>query len=244
MFKTQLKICAGIVGLLIFCSAFVALFATVSDDEAAAYIGQYSGHQLAGFAPGQIYEFVDGEPTGVPVCRLQDLSDVLVHGAMGDMEFRNVLGASIPFVANLYRALANEQGSGAPEGAPAGDFFSIRWHNVIELYIPAQDIPAIDLGCVSTVESLVTNGGSVCIVQRVMHNGTSQGVVYAYDWRRPCIGYCRDESCQTSTGNTPGLSPEVGIRSTIKIELGLITREIIAAVDADTNDGVAAVVID
>lgn len=244
MFKTQLKICAGIVGLLIFCSAFVALFATVSNDEAAAYIGQYSGHQLAGIAPGQIYEFVNGEPTGVPVCRLRDLSDVLVHGAMGDMEFRNVLGASIPFVANLYRALANEQHLATPEGAPAGGFFSIRWHNVVELYIPAQDIPGIDRGCESTVESLVTNGGSVCIVQRVMHNGTSEGVVYAYDWRRPCIQRCSDESCRTSTGNTPGLSPEVGIRSKIKIELGLITREIIAAANPDTHNGVAAVLLD
>lgn len=229
MQKAALKTVAGTAALLMVVAVVLALFATISNDEAAAHLDRISAHKLSGVAPGQIYQFVDGEPRGAPVCRLQDLSGILVRDSKGDIEFRNSLGRLLPFVANLYGSLGSQKSTLEGEWVSDG-FHTIRWRNVVDLYIPAEDLQGrivINPKCETTVESIASAGGTVCIIQRVMHHASSKSIVYAYDWRQDCIGYCPETGCENGDGSPTVLAPPISIWSRVKFELGLITSEII-----------------
>lgn len=232
MYKAALKTIAGVAGVILLCAAILALFATVSNDEAAAHLGRISAHKMSGIAPGQVYEFVDGEPSGTPVCRLGDLSPVLLRNPMGDIEFRNDLGRLIPFVALLYDALVSEEDEELPPRLFAEEYYTIRWTQVVDLYIPAEDIAGnlvINRKCQSTIESLLTDGAVVCIIQRVMHHASSKNIVYAYDWRSRCIDYCPNGECPDADDDDSHLEAQISIWSEIKIALGLISSEVIVA---------------
>lgn len=240
MFKAALKTTAGVAGILLVCAALLALFATVTNEEAAAHLDRIPAHQMSGIAPGQIYAFVDGEPFGAPVCRLRDLSDILVEDPKGDIEFRNTLGRMVPFVAKLYDSLVPDDGD-SEQDLVADNFHTIRWHDVVDLYIPFEDLQTgifIHPECESTVAHLVANGGTVCIVQRVMHHASRRTAVYAYGWRQDCIGYCKSECADD--GSPSIMAPPVSIWSRMKFGLGLITSETFV-LDIGTDEGVTAI---
>ena len=222
-------------------ATILALFATVSNDEAAAHLNRISAHRLSGVAPGKIYQFIDGEPRGAPVCRLRDLSGVLVQEEKGDIEFRNSLGRLIPFLARL-SGLLEARKSNLDGDMISDEFHTIRWADVVDLYIPTEDIEGrliINPKCQETIQSLLAGGATVCIIQSVMHHASSKTMVYAYDWRSRCIDYCPDGECTDTNGDTSHLDVRIGIWSQVKFALHLITHQFFLGED-EVGDGIAA----
>ena len=227
--------------LLLVAVIVLALFATISNDEAAAHLDRTSAHRLSGVTPGQIYQFVDGEPRGAPVCRLRDLSGLLIQEEKGDIEFRNALGRMIPFVAHLYGLLGSGKSNLGSEFI-SYQFHTIRWSDVVDLYIPTEDIDGrliINQKCETTVQTLLEGGATVCIIQRVLHHASSKTLVYAYDWRSRCIDYCPDGECTNTNHDTSHLEARIGVWSRMKLALDLISSQIILA-DAEAEEELAA----
>lgn len=226
-------------------ATILALFATVSNDEAAAHLNRISAHRLAGVAPGKIYQIVDGEPRGAPVCRVRDLSGVLVQEEKGDIEFRNSLGQMIPFVARLAGLLGSEK-SNLDADMVSDEFHTIRWASVVDLYIPTQDIEGrilINPKCQETIESLLRGGATVCIIQSVMHHASSKTHVYAFDWRSRCIDHCPYGECTNVNHDTSHLELRVGIWSQMKFALALISHQIFLVED-EAGEEMAALGVD
>lgn len=187
----------GLALVVVVLSIVVSFFVTVTYQDAILKTKRISVLELTDPSPGKLFEIVDGEIKGRPLCNLVLTDDDLRGRDKTHIyNFFNVTSRIVPFIASINSVFLKHK---KPESqVPNTTPFERVWI-AKELYVQSFDNIEMNPDCTQDVRNALNSGAKVCTIDRAIVSADANQTVYAIGFKDKCLIMCPENrnNCQS-----------------------------------------------